>query len=440
MEIENLKLPPGRWREKSRPYKPSSAFRIYFAMALNYIWIAFFLVAFVVALYRSIFCGDVAIWSEITSASFTSAANAFEISLGLTGVLTLWLGLMKVGERAGVIGFFGRLISPLFCRLFPGVPKGHPAMGSIFMNVSANMLGLDNAATPLGLKAMQELQSLNQKKDTATDAMIMFLVLNASGLCFIPISIMMYRAQAGAANPTDVFMPILLATFVATFVGIVALCLKQRIRLLDPVLLLWLGGMMAVIGVMVWFFSGMEGERVERYSSLMANALLFTVIVAFLAAGLWRRMNVYDAFIEGAKEGFQTAVKIIPFLVAILVGIGVFRASGAMDLITQWTTMAVGACGLDTEWVEALPTALMKPLSGGGSRGLMIDLMNTHGADAFCARVSAAIQGSTDTMFYVLAVYFGSVGIRKTRYAVPYALLADVTGSVAGIIAAYIFF
>lgn len=409
-------------------------------MALNYIWIAFFLIAFVMALYRLVVCGDTAVWSEIMSGSFTSAATAFEISLGLTGVLSLWLGLMKIGERAGVIGFFGRLISPLFTRLFPGVPRESPAMGSIFMNVSANMLGLDNAATPLGLKAMQELQELNTKKDTATDAMIMFLVLNSSGLCFIPISIMMYRAQAGAANPTDIFLPILLATFVSTLVGIVALCVKQRIRLLDPVLLAWLGGMMAVIGFTVWFFSGMEGSQVERWSTLIANALLFGVIVLFLCAGMWKRLNVYDAFIEGARDGFRTAVTIIPYLVAILVAIGMFRASGAMDLITEWTSMAVTAMGFDSQWVEALPTALMKPLSGSGSRGLMIDLMSTHGADAFVAKVSAAIQGSTDTMFYVLAVYFGSVGVRKTRYAVPYALLADITGSVAGIFAAYLFF
>lgn len=409
-------------------------------MALNYIWAAFFVVAFAVAVYRSVFCGDVSVWGDMMSSTFSSAGTAFEISLGLTGVLSLWLGLMKIGERAGVIGFFGRLISTLFCRLFPGVPKDHPAMGSIFMNVSANMLGLDNAATPLGLKAMQELQTLNKEKDTATDAMIMFLVLNASGLCFIPISIMMYRAQAGAANPTDVFLPILLATFIATLVGIVALCLKQRIRLLDPVLLTWLGGMMAIIGLTVWCFTGREGTEVERISSTVANSLLCLVIVTFIFAGLWKRLNVYETFIEGAKEGFKTAVTIIPYLVAILVAIGMFRASGAMDVITQWTTAAVAACGLDTEWVEALPTALMKPLSGSGSRGLMVDLMTTHGADAFVAKVSAAIQGSTDTMFYVLAVYFGSVGIRKTRYAVPYALLADVTGSVAGIFAAYIFF
>lgn len=409
-------------------------------MVLNYIWAAFFLVAFAVALGRTVFMGDAGVWSEMMQGSFSAAALAFEVSLDLTGILAMWLGLMKIGERAGVIGFFGRLVSPLFCRLFPGVPKGHPAMGSIFMNVSANMLGLDNAATPLGLKAMQELQSLNKEKDTATDAMIMFLILNASGLCFIPISIMMYRAQAGAANPTDVFLPILLATFVSTLVGIVALCLKQRIRLADPVLLGWLGGMMAVIAAMVWVFAGMDGERVERYSGFIANFLLFSVIVGFLLAGMRKKLNMYETFIEGAREGFKTAVTIIPYLVAILVGIAVFRASGAMDMLTSWTRDLVAWLGCDTSWVEALPTALMKPLSGSGSRGLMIDLMNTHGADAFVSRVSAAIQGSTDTMFYVLAVYFGSVGVRKTRYAVGYALLADVSGSVAGVLAAYLFF
>ena len=409
-------------------------------MVLNYIWIAFFIVAFVMALVRTFVWGDLQVWSEIMSASFTSAATAFEIALGLTGILSLWLGLMKIGERAGVINFFGRLVSPLFTRLFPGVPKGHPAMGSIFMNVSANMLGLDNAATPLGLKAMQELQTLNKQKDTATDAMIMFLILNASGLCFIPISIMMYRAQAGAANPTDIFLPILLATFVSTLVGIVALCIKQRIRLNDPVLLAWLGGMGAVIALIVWVFSGMDGDRVERYSGFIANFLLFGVIIMFILAGLRKRVNMYESFIEGDREGFHTAVTIIPYLVAILVAIAMFRASGAMDYVTQATSSFVGFLGLDTEWVEALPTALMKPLSGSGSRGMMIDLMTAHGADAFVSRVSAAIQGSTDTMFYVLAVYFGSVGIRKTRYAVGYALLADISGSIAGILAAYIFF
>lgn len=409
-------------------------------MVLNYIWIAFFLLTFVVALIRTLCYGDVEVWSNVMGASFSSAAGAFELALGLTGVLSLWLGLMKIGERAGVIRVFGRLVSPLFSRLFPGVPKDHPAMGSIFMNVSANMLGLDNAATPLGLKAMQELQELNRKKDTATDAMIMFLVLNASGLCLIPISIMVYRAQAGAADPTDVFMPILLATFIATLVGIISLCLRQRIRLADPVLLAWLGGMAAVIGGMVWFFSSLPQEAVGRYSSFAANCLLMCVIVGFIIAGLRKRINMYEAFIEGARDGFTTAVKIIPYLVAILVAIGMFRASGAMDMLTGALEAAVASMGMDADWVAALPTAVMKPLSGSGSRGMMVDLMNTYGPDAFVSRVSAAIQGSTDTMFYVLAVYFGSVGVRRTRYAVPYALLADVTGSVAGVAAAYIFF
>lgn len=409
-------------------------------MALNYIWIAFFLLAFIVALGKTVFFGDFSIWSNIMGASFTSAATAFEISLGLTGVLALWMGLMKIGERAGVIQFFGRLISPLFSRLFPGIPKGHPAMGSIFMNVSANMLGLDNAATPLGLKAMQEMQSLNPKKDTATDAMLMFLILNASGLCFIPIGIMMYRAQAGAANPTDVFLPILLATFISTFVGIVALCVKQRIRLWDKVMIAWLGGLAAAVALIVWFFSSLPKEKVELYSSFVANVLLFSVIIMFLCAGLRKRINMYDCFIEGAKEGFKTAVMIIPYLVAILVAIGMFRASGAMEVITDFIAGCFNAIGINADWVGALPTALMKPLSGSGSRGMMVDLMSAYGPDAFVSRVSAAIQGSTDTTFYILAVYFGSVGVVKTRYAVPYALLADVTGSVAGIVAAYIFF
>lgn len=409
-------------------------------MVLNYIWIAFFAIAFLVAIGKTVFAGDFQVWSDIMGASFSSASTAFEIALGLTGVLSLWMGLMKIGERGGVIAFFGRLISPLFCRLFPGVPKGHPAMGSIFMNVSANMLGLDNAATPMGLKAMQELQDVNKDKSQASDAMIMFLVLNASGLCFIPISIMMYRVQAGASNPTDVFMPILLATFISTLVGIIALCLKQKIRLLDPVLIAWLGGMALIIGGIVWFFSTLSDVQVQLYSSFVANVFLFGVIIMFLAAGFRKNVNMYSTFIEGAKDGFKTAVMIIPYLVAILVAIGMFRASGAMDVLTDGMTWFVGLLGIDTDWVEALPTAIMKPLSGSGSRGMMVDLMSTHGADAFVSRVSASIQGSTDTMFYVLAVYFGSVGIKRTRYAVPYALLADITGSVAGVVAAYIFF
>ncbi len=409
-------------------------------MVLNYIWVAFFLIAFAVAASKTLLTGDVSVWSDIMTASFGAASTAFELALGLTGILTLWLGLMKIGERAGVIRVFGRFVSPLFTRLFPGVPKDHPAMGSIFMNVSANMLGLDNAATPLGLKAMQELQSLNPDKERATDAMIMFLVLNASGLCLIPISIIMYRAQAGAANPTDVFMPILVATFIATFVGIIALCLKQRISLKDPVLLAWLCGLAAIVGGMVWYFSSLAPSDVQKYSSFAANFLLFSVIAGFLIAGLRKRINMYETFIEGAKEGFQTAVKIIPYLVAILVAIGMLRASGAMDVLTDGLEYIVAALGFDAEWVGALPTAIMKPLSGSGSRGMMVDLMTTYGADSFVARCSAAIQGSTDTLFYVLAVYFGSVGVRRTRYAVAYGLLADVTGSIAGILSAYLFF
>lgn len=409
-------------------------------MVLNYIWIAFFAIAFLVALGETLFDGNLAIWSQIMEASFTSAEQAFKISIGLTGILSLWMGLMKIGERGGVILFFGRLISPLFSRLFPGIPKGHPAMGSIFMNVSANMLGLDNAATPLGLKAMQELQSLNDKKDTATDAMLMFLVLNASGLCLIPIGVMMYRSQCGAANPTDVFIPIMIATFLATLVGIIALCLKQRINILDRVIISWIGGLTLFIGSVIGYLSTLPEEKVAEYSSFAANFLLFSLIIGFLAAGFRKKVNMYDSFIEGAKEGFKTAVMIIPYLVAVLVAIGMFRASGAMGVITDWITSAVSALGIDAEWVGALPTALMKPLSGSGSRGMMVDVMNTYGADAFVSRVASCLQGSTDTTFYILAVYFGSVGVKKTRYAVPFALLADVVGSVSAILVAYFFF
>lgn len=409
-------------------------------MVLNYIWIAFFAIAFLVALGETIFAGNYGIWSEIMSASFASAEQAFKISIGLTGILSLWMGLMKIGEKGGVIQFFGRIISPLFSRLFPGIPNGHPAMGSIFMNVSANMLGLDNAATPLGLKAMQELQSLNTKKDTATDAMLMFLVLNASGLCLIPIGVMMYRSQCGAANPTDVFVPILISTFIATLVGIVGLCIKQRINLLDKVILSWLGGLTLFIAAVVGYLSTLTQEQVAQYSGFAANFLLFTLIIGFLLAGFRKRVNVYDAFIDGAKDGFKTAVMIIPYLVAVLVAIGMFRASGAMEVITTALASGVSALGIDAEWVGALPTAIMKPLSGSGSRGMMVDVMNTYGADAFVSRVASCLQGSTDTTFYILAVYFGSVGVKKTRYAVPYALLADVVGSISAIFVAYFFF
>ncbi len=409
-------------------------------MVLNYIWIAFFVIAFVVALYETIFHGNISIWSQIMNTSFDSAATAFQISIGLTGILTLWMGIMKIGEEGGVIQFLSRLISPLFCRLFPGIPKGHPAAGAIFMNISANMLGLDNAATPLGLKAMQDLQSLNKQKDTATDSMLMFLVLNASGLCLIPIGVMMYRAQCGASNPTDVFIPILLATFVATVVGVVALCIKQKIKLLDPVIIAYLGGLSAVIAAIVWFLSSLPQELVTEYSTFAANLILFTVITSFILAGAFKRINVYDAFITGAKEGFKTAVMVIPYLVAILVAIGMFRASGAMDVFTNSVTDLIAWMGFDTSWVGALPTILMKPLSGSGSRAMMVDAMQNFGPDSFVALVSSCIQGSTDTTFYILAVYFGSVGVSKTRYAVPFALFADITGSIAAVTMAYFFF
>lgn len=408
-------------------------------MVLNYIWIFFFAVAFLMALGTTISSGDTEIWSDIMNASFDQAAFAFEISLGLTGVLTLWLGIMKIGEKGGVINAMGRIISPFFSRLFPGIPKGHPATGAIFMNISANMLGLDNAATPMGLKAMQEMQTLNKKKDTATDAMIMFLVLNSSGLCLIPISIMMYRAQGGASNPTDVFIPILIATTIATITGLFALCIKQRIRI-DRVLLAWFVGIMAAVALVVWFFASLPPEKVAPYSTFAANFILFSVILLFIGAGVRKRLNVYDCFIEGAKEGFKTAVMIIPYLVAILVAIGMFRASGALDVFTGWVESLVAWFGGDTRWVGALPTMLMKPLSGSGSCALMLDVMKTNGADAFVSQLAAAVRGSTDTTFYILAVYFGSVGIMKTRYAPAFALLADVVGAVAAVIIAYFFF
>ena len=408
-------------------------------MVLNWIWITFFLIAFLMALGKTLFTGDLDVWSDIMNASFDQAAFAFEISIGLTGVLTLWMGIMKIGERGGVIEFFGRLISPFFSRLFPGIPKGHPAMGAIFMNISANMLGLDNAATPMGLRAMQEMQSLNEKKDTATDAMIMFLVLNSSGLCLIPISIMMYRAQGGASNPTDIFIPILIATAIATLVGLGALCIKQRIRL-DRVICAWLAGIAVTVGLVTWFFSTLPADRVERYSTFGANVILFMVIISFIIAGIRRKLRVYDVFIEGAKDGFKTAVMIIPYLVAILVAIGMFRASGALDIFTGWVESLVAWLGFDTRWVGALPTMLMKPLSGSGSCAMMLDVMKTHGADAFVSKLAAAVRGSTDTTFYILAVYFGSVGVSKTRYAAGYALLADLTGAIAAVIVAYFFF
>lgn len=409
-------------------------------MILNYIWIAFFLVAFVVAAGRLVIGGDTQIFTDIINASFDSAKTGFEISIGLTGILSLWLGIMKIGERGGVVQAFARVASPVFSKLFPGIPKDHPATGSIFMNLSANLLGLDNAATPMGLKAMQQLQELNSKKEAASDAMIMFLCVNASGLTLIPVTIMMYRAQMGAANPSDVFLPIMLATFTSTLVAILAVCVKQRINILQRNLLLFFGGLIAFIVGLVLLFRSMPQEEVSLYSTLFANTLLFTIICGFIVSGLRKRINVYDAFIEGAKEGFQTAITIIPYLVAILVGVGVFRASGSMDFLIDGVRMGVAAIGLNTDFVEALPTILMKPLSGSGARGMMLDAMNTYGADSFVGRLSAIVQGSCDTTFYVVALYYGSVGIRDTRYTVPCALLADLAGAIAAIAMAYVFF
>ncbi|WP_418544021.1 nucleoside recognition domain-containing protein [Parabacteroides goldsteinii] len=409
-------------------------------MVLNYIWIAFFLIAFVVALGKLIFAGDTVVFTEIINSSFVSAKTGFEISLGLTGILSLWLGIMKIGERGGVIQSFARLGAPVFSKLFPGIPKEHPVTGSIFMNISANLLGLDNAATPMGLKAMQQLQELNTEKDSASNPMIMFLCINASGLTLIPITIMMYRAQMGAANPSDVFLPIMLATFSSTLVAILAVCIKQRINILQRNLVLFFGGLASFIGGLVWLFNSLEQEQVSLYSTLFANTLLFTIICGFIVSGIRKKINVYDTFIEGAKEGFKTAITIIPYLVAILVGIGVFRASGAMDFIIEGIRMGVGALGINTDFVGGLPTILMKPLSGSGARGMMLDAMNTYGADSFVGRLASIVQGSTDTTFYVVALYYGSVGIRNTRYTIQCSLLADLVGAIAAITLTYIFF
>lgn len=409
-------------------------------MVLNYIWITFFLAAFVVASVRLIFWGDVDAFPAIINSTFSSSKTAFEISLGLTGVLALWMGIMRIGELGGVIRVLSKVLSPLFCRLFPEIPKGHPVTGSIFMNLAANMLGLDNAATPLGLKAMEGLQELNQKKDTASNPMIMFLVLNTSGLTIIPISIMVYRAQLGAAQPTDVFVPILLATFFSTLAGIVAVSIYQRINLLNRTVLLFLGGASLVIAGIILFFRTLDKQQIDIWSTTIANVLLFLIIIAFIGAGIRKKVNVYNAFIEGAKEGFSTAVRIIPYLVAILVAIGVFRASGCMDYLIKGIEKGVEMCGLNGDFVGALPTALMKPLSGSGARGLMVDAMSTYGADSFVGRLSCIFQGSTDTTFYILAVYFGSVGVTHTRHAVSCGLLADLAGVIAAIFVCYLFF
>ena len=409
-------------------------------MILNYIWIGFILIAFVVALCKLIFMHDFDVFNSIISSTFDSARTGFEISLGITGILSLWLGLMKIGEKAGLIQSFARFASPVFSKLFPELPNDHPAAGTIFMNISANMLGLDNAATPIGLKAMQQLQTLNGKKDTATNAMIMFLSINASGLTIIPITIMTYRAQLGAANPSDVFLPIIIATFVSTLVAILAVCFVQKINILQRNLLIFFTSMFIFIFSIVCIFRFLPAEKVSFFSTLIANIILFTIICGFLIAGVRKKLNVYNTFILGAKEGFLTAVKIIPYLIAILVAIGVFRASGAMTFFIDGITWLVATCGLDTTFVDALPTIFMKPLSGSGARGMMIDAMKTFGADSFVGRLSCIAQGSTDTIFYIVAVYFGSVSIRKTRHTIPCALLADLAGAIATITLAYLFF
>jgi Uncharacterized membrane protein, required for spore maturation in B.subtilis. len=409
-------------------------------MVLNYIWIAFFLIAFVVAMGKLVFAGDTQVFTNIINASFDSARTGFEISLGLTGILSLWLGIMKIGEKGGLIQAFARIASPVFSKLFPELPKDHPATGSIFMNFSANLLGLDNAATPMGLKAMQQLQELNPQKDTASNSMVMFLCINASGLTLIPITIMMYRAQMGAANPSDVFMPILLATLTSTLVAVIAVCIKQRINILQKNLVLFFGGIIAFVVGLLLLFSTMEEEKISLYSTLFANTFLFTIICGFIISGIRKKLNVYDAFIEGAKEGFHTAITIIPYLIAILVGIGIFRASGAMDFIIDGIAMGVAALGFDTQFVGGLPTIFMKPLSGSGARGMMLDAMNTYGADSFVGRLTSIVQGSCDTTFYVVALYYGSVAVRNTRYTVQCSLIADLASAIAAIALTYMFF
>lgn len=409
-------------------------------MVLNYIWVAFFVIAFIVALGKLFFLGDTEIFTEIINSTFDSSKTAFEISLGLTGILSLWLGIMKIGENSGLINALSRFLSPVFCKLFPEIPKGHPVMGSIFMNLSANMLGLDNAATPMGLKAMKELQDLNPRKDTATNSMIMFLVLNTSGLMLIPISIMVYRAQMGASQPTDIFIPILLSTFISTLTGVIVVSISQRINLINKAMLIFLGGLSCIFGLIIYIFATLTRDDMGTYSTLTANIILFGVIVLFIANGIRKKINVYDSFVEGAKEGFNTAVRIIPYLVAFLVGIAVFRTSGAMDILVDSIGYIFNAAGVDTSFVGALPTALMKSLSGSGANGLMIDTMKQFGADSFVARTSCVVRGASDTTFYILAVYFGSVGISKTRNAVTCGLIADFAGIIAAILFSYLFF
>jgi spore maturation protein SpmA len=409
-------------------------------MILNYIWVSFFVIAFIVGICRMIFTGDYAVFTEMMNALFAAAKSGFEISLGLTGVLSFWLGFMKIGEKGGIVNALARWSSPVFSRLFPDIPQGHSVHGSIFMNLAANMLNLDNAATPLGLKAMQELQELNGQKDTASRSMIMFMVLNASGLTIIPITLMVYRAQMGAANPADIFIPVLISTMSATLAGLLFVSIKQKINLLDKVLLGFICGVVLLIAAIVYWIQSLPQEKISVYSSLVANCLLLTILMSFLISGLRKKMNVYDVFIEGAKEGFKTAIMIIPYLIAILTSIALFRASGAMTFLTDGLAHIAALCGLPTDWVSAFPTALMKPLSGSGSRGMMIDAMRTYGADSFVGRLSCIFQGTTDTTFYVVAVYYGAVSIKNTRYTIPAALFADLVGIITAVAVGYLFF
>lgn len=409
-------------------------------MALNYIWVAFFLIAFVVALIKLIFFGDTEVFPAMIQSTFDMAKTGFELSLALTGVLTLWMGIMRVGEKGGVVAIIARFISPLFTKIFPDIPKDHPVFGPMVMNFSMNFLGLDNAATPLGLKAMSGLQELNTNKDTASNAQIMFLVLNTSGLTLIPVSIMAYRATEGAANPADIFIPILLATFFSTLAGLITVALYQRINLLNKTILLYLGSLTAFIVLAIYYFQSIPQEQVQVISSVASSLILFTVIASFIGLALKNKINVYEAFIEGAKDGFNVAIKIIPYLVAILVAIGVFRQSGTLDILVNGLREVFALTGMNTDFVDALPTALMKPLSGGGARGMMVESMRTFGADSFVGRLSSVFQGSTETTFYVLAVYFGSVNIKNSRYAVTAGLIADLVGVIAAIFIAYLFF
>ncbi|MFH2095703.1 MAG: nucleoside recognition domain-containing protein [Bacteroidota bacterium] len=409
-------------------------------MVLNYIWIGFFLVALIIALIRLIFFGDAEIFPALVNSTFDNAKTGFELSLGLTGVMTLWLGLLRVGEKGGMVNILAKLVGPFFSRLFPDIPRNHPVNGSILMNIASNMLGLDNAATPIGLKAMKQLQELNPAKDTASNSMITFLVLNTSGLTIIPISVMVYRAQLGAASPSDVFLPILLATFCSTLAGIISVSVIQKINLLNKTILAYLGGFSLIVAGIIWYLVSIPQDSVGVISSVAGNVILFGIIISFILLALVKKVNVYESFIEGAKEGFGIAIKIIPFLIAILVAIGVFRVSGAMDYMVEGIRACFTWIGTDTSFVDALPTAFMKPLSGTGARGMMIEVMNNSGVDSFAGRLACTFQGATDTTFYIIAVYFGSVSIRKIRHAVSCGLIADLAGIIAAIFIAYIFF